>query len=137
MKAAALILAGIGILKLIHADVASQLEHWFRMLGFDPGSPYLDSAIQKVTTIPPSKIKDLGIVSFIYAALFLTEGIGLWLLKLWAEWFTVVITSSLLPIEAYEIYRHPTAIKFVVIAINMAVVAYLLYRIKKEPRSRR
>ena len=137
VKAAALILAGIGILKLIHADVASQLEHWFRMLGFDPGSRYLDRAIQKATSIPPQRIKELGIGSFIYAALFLTEGIGLWLLKRWAEWFTVVITSSLLPIEAYEIFRHPTAIRFVVIAINIAVVAYLLYRIQKEPRSRR
>lgn len=131
-KAALLIATGIGILKLIHADVADQLDHWIRMLGFDPGSRYIDHAIQRITDTPPGKFRELGIGSFIYAALFLTEGIGLWLLKRWAEWFTVIITGSLVPIEAYEIYRHPTAIKVAVLLLNIAIVAYLLYRVTHE-----
>jgi uncharacterized membrane protein (DUF2068 family) len=46
----------------------------------------------------------------------------------------VIITSSLLPVEIYEIHRHPTPAKFVVLAINVAIVWYLIYRIadKKE-----
>ena len=71
-------------------------------------------------------------VSFIYAGLFLTEGIGLWLVKRWGEWFSVIITSSLIPVEVYEIYRHPSAIKGLVLIINIAVVGYLLYRIRNE-----
>jgi uncharacterized membrane protein (DUF2068 family) len=67
--------------------------------------------------------------------LFLTEGLGLWFLKRWAEWFTVIITSSLVPVEVYEIHRHPSAVKVVVLAINVAVVGYLLYRIAKEGRA--
>jgi uncharacterized membrane protein (DUF2068 family) len=70
----------------------------------------------------------------VYAALFLTEGIGLWLLKRWAEWFTVVITASLVPFEIYEIYLRPTPIKVFVLIINLGVVAYLLYRITHDPR---
>jgi uncharacterized membrane protein (DUF2068 family) len=69
-------------------------------------------------------------VSFVYAGLFMTEGIGLWLMKRWAEWFTIVITSSLVPVESYEIYDHPAAIKLLVLMIHIAVVGYLLYRIK-------
>ena len=71
-----------------------------------------------------------------YAALFLTEGIGLWLEKRWAEWFTVVITSSLVPLEVYEIYRRPTPVKIIVLILNIAIVAYLLYRIFHESRER-
>jgi uncharacterized membrane protein (DUF2068 family) len=71
-------------------------------------------------------------VSFIYAGLFLTEGIGLWLVKRWAEWFTVIITGSLVPFEFYEIHHHPSLVKALVLLINMAVVAYLLYRIRNE-----
>ena len=134
VKAASLIVVGIGILKLIHADVGQQLEHWVRRLGFDPGSRYVNLAIEKATSLPPNRIKELGIVSFIYAALFLTEGIGLWLLKRWGEWVTVIITSSLLPFEIYEICHHPTLIKILVLLINIAVVIYLLYRIRKDPR---
>jgi uncharacterized membrane protein (DUF2068 family) len=133
LKAALLIAVAVSALKLLHKDVASVLEHWVAMLGLDPGQRYVDRLLQKATNLTPNKIRDLGIVSFIYAGLFLTEGIGLWLVKRWAEWFTTIITSSLVPIEVYEIYRHPNPIKVVILIINMAVVGYLVYRIRNEP----
>ncbi len=136
LKATLLIVGGVGLLRLMHMDVLTELDHWIVRLGLDPGSRYVSLVIQKATNLSPHKIRDLGLVSFIYAALFLTEGIGLWLLKRWAEWLTVVITSSLVPLELYEIHRHPTPIKITVLAINIAIVAYLLYRIAKEPRHR-
>ena len=137
LKAALLIVAGIGILKLMHTDVAGELYRWIVMLGLDPGSRYVNDAIQKVTDLSPDKIKELGLGSFLYAALFLTEGIGLWLLKHWAEWFTVISTSSLVPLEIYEIHRRPTAIRIIVLVINLAVVGYLLYRIRQESHDAR
>ena len=136
LKAASLIVVGFGILKLSHTDMARQLDHWVAMFGFDPGHRFISQAIEKATNTPPHRIRELGIVSFIYAGLFLTEGIGLWLLKRWAEWFTVVITSSLVPFEGYEIYLHPTPLKIVVLLINIAVVGYLVYRIFRESRGR-
>ncbi len=114
VKAAALIAAGIGILKLIHRDMARELDHWVRMLGLDPEGRYVNHVIQRATNISPHKIKELGLGSFAYAALFLTEGVGLWLVKRWAEWLTVVITASLLPLETYEVHRDPTPIKILV-----------------------
>jgi uncharacterized membrane protein (DUF2068 family) len=102
------------------------------MLGLDPGNQYIGRALEKAANLSPNKIKGLGIVSFIYAGLFLTEGIGLWLVKRWAEWFTVIVTSSLVPVEVYEVLRHPTPVKILVLLINVAVVGYLLYRIRTE-----
>jgi uncharacterized membrane protein (DUF2068 family) len=54
------------------------------------------------------------------------------MVKRWAEWFSVIITTSLVPVEIYEIHRHPSAIKGLVLVINIAVVLYLLYRIRNE-----
>jgi uncharacterized membrane protein (DUF2068 family) len=136
LKAALMIVGGFGLLKLMHMDSATQMDHWIARLGLDPGSRYVNLAIQKATNLSPHRIRELGLVSFVYAALFLTEGIGLWLLQRWAEWLTVVITSSLVPLEIYEIHRHPTPIKIIVLLINIAIVGYLLYRIAKEPRNR-
>jgi uncharacterized membrane protein (DUF2068 family) len=136
LKAALLIVGGFGLLKLMHMDSATQMDHWIARLGLDPGSRYVNLAIQKATNLSPHRIRELGLVSFVYAALFLAEGIGLWLLQRWAEWLTVVITSSLVPLEIYEIHRHPTPIKIIVLLINIAIVGYLLYRIAKEPRNR-
>jgi uncharacterized membrane protein (DUF2068 family) len=132
LKASILIVTGVGILKLMHNDVATTLDHWVAMLGLDPGNRFVDHALRNAANLPPNRIKDLGLGSFVYAALFLTEGIGLWMLKRWAEWFTVVITASLVPLEVWEIHHHPTIVKIVVLVINIAVVGYLLYRIRKE-----
>jgi uncharacterized membrane protein (DUF2068 family) len=132
LKAILLIAVGVAALHWLHKDVASALQHWVAILGLDPGNRYVERALQRAANLSPSKIKGLGIVSFTYAGLFLTEGIGLWLVKRWAEWFTVIMTSSLVPVEVYEIYRHPTAIKIVVLIINVAVVGYLLHRIRRE-----
>lgn len=132
IKAATLIVGGIGIFKLVHHDVASTLHHWILDLGLDPGRRFVGEVIQRATSLSSQKIRDVGIVSFIYAGLFLTEGTGLWLLKRWAEWFTVIITSSLLPVEIYEIFQRPAATRILIMLLNVLVVVYLLYRIKTE-----
>lgn len=131
-KAVMLIAVGMSALHLLHKDLTSVLNHWVAKLGLDPGNRYLARALPKLVRLTPEKIRGLGIVSFTYAGLFLTEGIGLWLVKRWAEWFSVVITTSLIPVEVYEIYRHSSAIKCVVLIGNIAVVWYLLYRIRNE-----
>ena len=134
VKAAVLIAAGVGALKLVHADVGAVLETWVWKLNLDPGSHLLSSAIQKAANLPPHKFREVGIGGFVYAGLFLTEGTGLWLRKRWGEWFTVIITSSLLPIEVWELVRHPTAIKGLVFLVNIAVVVYLVYHIRHHPQ---
>ena len=55
----------------------------------------LDHALAKIMNLLPKDFREFGVGSFVYAALFLTEGIGLWLAKPWAEWFTIIITGSL------------------------------------------
>ena len=127
-----LIVLGMSALHLLHKDVASVADHWVKVLGLDPDNRYVDGALQKVANLTPDKIRNLGIGSFIYAGLFLTEGIGLWMVKRWAEWFSVIITSSLVPVEVYQIYLRPSPIKILVLILNIAVVAYLVYRIRTE-----
>jgi uncharacterized membrane protein (DUF2068 family) len=132
LKSVLLIAVGMSALHLLHTDVASVVEHGVKLLGLNPGNRYVDRALQKVSNLTPDKIKSLGVGSFIYAGLFLTEGIGLWLVKRWAEWFSVIITSSLVPLEVYEIYLHPSPIKSLVLIFNVAVAGYLVYRIRNE-----
>ena len=131
-KAALLVAVGVSVLKLVHIGGTDALEQWIETLALKPGAHYLEEAVTKIASIPPHKLKDVGFGSFFYAALFLTEGIGLWLRKPWAEWFTTIMTASLIPLEVYEIFHHPTLSKVVVLVINIAVVAYLILHIRKE-----
>ena len=99
-------------------------------LGLDPGNRFVDAALGKASNLSPEQIKKLGLGSFMYAALFLAEGTGLWLLKRWGEWLTVIITGSLVPVEIYEIYRHPSVVKVAVLVVNVGVVGYLIHHIR-------
>ncbi|HEY2472046.1 MAG TPA: DUF2127 domain-containing protein [Terracidiphilus sp.] len=137
LKAATLMATGIGAFKLIHGDAGRILEHWAAMVNLDPGGPLVNLAIQKVTNLSPHRIRELGIVSFIYAGLFLTEGVGLLLLKVWAEWFTIIITGSLVPVEFYELIHRLTAIKALILILNIAVVFYLIHHIRRRAPVRR
>jgi uncharacterized membrane protein (DUF2068 family) len=131
-KAITLIAVGIGALKLFHHGPGGTLAHWVERLGLNPGGRYVDLALSKVSSVSPQRLKDVGFGSFVYAALFLTEGLGLWLMKPWGEWVTVFITGSLVPLEVYEIVKHPTAGKVIILLLNIAVVVYLVLRIRRE-----
>lgn len=132
VKAALLIALGIGAFKLLHKDIAGIFEHWIEALKLDPGERFLDLALAKASSVRPEQIKKIGLGSFVYAGLFLAEGTGLWLRKLWGEWLTVIITSSLVPVEIYEIHRHFSAMKVGVLLINLAIVVYLILRIRRR-----
>src|ERR1700676_803528 len=132
LKAAMLIALGVGAFKFLHRDVGAMLEHWTEVLRLDPGNRFVDAVLARASRLRPEQIKELGLGSFLYAALFLAEGTGLWLEKRWGEWLTVIITSSLVPVEVYEICRHPTWVKVAVLVINIGIVGYLVYRIRNR-----
>ncbi len=131
-KATLLILVGVTALRLVHTDIVGVLEDRVPRIGFGPASRYVGRVILEAA-LTPTRIREVGAGSFIYAGLFLTEGIGLWMLKRWAEWLTIVVTSSLVPVEVWGILRHANVAKVVVLAINLALVGYLVYQVRKEP----
>jgi uncharacterized membrane protein (DUF2068 family) len=130
LKAILLIITGFAALRLLHRDVWSTLAGWISVIGLDPGNRLLDAAMNKAELLTPHKIKFLGTGSFLYAGLFLTEGTGLWLQKRWGEWLTIFITSSLIPLEIYEIFHHLTATKIAVFLANVAILIYLIHHLR-------
>ena len=70
--------------------------------------------------------------TFLYAGLFATEGIGLLMRKRWAEYFTIVTTSLLIPLEVYEMFRHFTIVKLLVTLVNLMIVWYLAARVRQR-----
>lgn len=52
----------------------------------------------------------------------------------WAPWLVVIATSSFLPWEMYEIYRHVRIGRILVLLINLAVLIYLYRRERRAAR---
>ncbi len=130
-KALLLIVAGIGAIKLLHHGAADTVVRWTRTLRADPDNRYIHGMLVRVFRITPKQLKELSIGTFIYAGLFATEGIGLLLRKRWAEYFTVITTGGLIPLEIFEMSRHFTVAKLVVTIINVLIVWYLVARLRR------
>jgi uncharacterized membrane protein (DUF2068 family) len=130
LKGLALFAVGIAVQILARQD-ALEAQTWADLLRIDPHNHYLHRLLERIPDIDAHKLHALSIGTFIYSALFFTEGIGLFLRKRWAEILTIVATAGLIPLEVYEIFHHPTLLKVLVLLVNVAVVAYLVFEVRR------
>jgi uncharacterized membrane protein (DUF2068 family) len=134
LKGLALLALGIGALHLLHKDVEAIVLHWINIFQVDPHSHYMHLLLTKLSLVDDRRLKELSLGTFIYSAIFLTEGVGLALGKRWAEYLTIISTASLLPLEIYELAKHAGIGKVVALVINLAVVVYLIWELRRFPK---
>jgi uncharacterized membrane protein (DUF2068 family) len=83
--------------------------------------------LDELFSLRSSRLHLFAGIAIVYALVEGLEAIGLWYGKRWAEYLTLIVTASLLPVEVYELSEHATPFKVLAFLINLAVVAYLLY----------
>jgi len=110
------------------------LVHWLEHLSLADSNGLRWKLVALLQQMGPSKFVAIGIVALAYALLFGIEGVGLWLGKRWAEWFTVIATGSLIPLELYETLYHFGWLKLATLIGNVAIIVYLV-RVARQPRS--
>jgi uncharacterized membrane protein (DUF2068 family) len=135
-KAVLFILLGVGALRLLHKDLVDEVTHFILALRFDPENHFVNLVLEKVALISPHRLREISIAIFLYAALDIIEGTGLALEKTWAEYLTLILTASFLPWELFEIIRHLTWLKVVLLVLNIAVVIYLVFHVQGRIRAR-
>src|SRR5437660_5328097 len=123
---------GIGAIHLLHKDLGDEILRLAKELRFDPESRIVTLILDKVDLIDDHRLKLISFGTFAYSALALTEGIGLMLEKVWAEYLTLILTVSFLPWELYELSRHPNWFRLSLLLINLAVLWYLVWLLKKK-----
>ena len=136
LKTILFLLAALGAVGLMQQSIADQARDWASDLAFTSGQRLVPQVITILTGLSRSKIGALGLVALFYAALYATEGVGLWRERRWAEYLTVIATGSLIPFEIWEIFRHPTPMRFAIFGVNVIVVIYLIYRLRRPRRGK-
>jgi len=132
-KGLVLFAVGVGALKLLNKDLATEVYRWANAFRVDPGNYYVQHLLERFSFLDDDrKLKALSVGTFFYSALLLTEGTGLLLRKHWAEYFTIIVTGSFIPLEFYELVRHATVAKGTVLLLNVAVVAYLAMNVRRD-----
>lgn len=128
---------GVGTGALLFVDRFSPhtLKSWLETVA--PDMERLRHLAEKIATVDDRKLWIIGAISVAYAAVFAVETVGLWLQRTWAEYLTVIITTSYLPYEIYGLTNEVSVAKIITIAINTAVVVYLVIRIVLDRRAKR
>ena len=130
-KGLVLFAVGIGALRLLNNGVAAEVYRWANAFRVDPNNQYLQRLLLRFSILDDKRLKELSVGTFFYSALFLCEGVGLALRKRWAEYLTIISTTSLMPIEILEIYKRPSAARVALLLVNLGVVAYLVRELRR------
>lgn len=126
---------GAGALHLVHRNLGDFVMRLIDSLPIDPEGRVVSLIMDKADLIDAHDLRRIGIGAFIYAVVCLVEGTGLLLRKTWAEYFTVVLTAMGLPVELFEILRRFTWFKVGAIAVNLLILLYLLWVLKRKGKN--
>ena len=132
VKGVLLFVIGLGLLRLVHADIATLFSQFLETLHLNADSRVLHNLVLKVDALQPQRVLIISVVTMTYAGLLLTEGLGLWFERPWAAYLTVISTSLFLPFELYELIEHVTALRIGVFLINLTIVIYLIRQLRHD-----
>jgi len=130
------IAVGIGAHRLLHKDIADQIELLVRHLRFNPESKLVNFLLDRASLLNDPVLRRIGFGAYCYAVVSFAEGIGLYLEKAWGEILTLAITASFLPLEVIEIAHRVTWFRIGLLAINILVFIYLARLVIERGRRR-
>lgn len=134
VKCGLFICSALAISRIFRLGVDDAVAGWLAVLHIDPQSHWLQWVMAKASGVSHDTFRLVAAGSFLYAAIYLIEGIGLWLDRPWAEWLTIVGSLCLVPLEIYEIYERVTPIRIGILVINLIIVAFLIHHVRLKRR---
>jgi uncharacterized membrane protein (DUF2068 family) len=130
VKGLLLLMVGLGLLELMHADLATLFSRLIEALHLNADSRIIHALVLRIDALQPHSVLVASFVSLGYAGLFLVEGIGLWFERSWAAYLTVISTSLLVPFEVYEVIEGISMLRVGVLLLNLLIVLYLVVQLK-------
>ena len=137
-KALCLLAVAVAAFDLVRSRQLDAFTDWVVHLPIQHGNRVIVRLLDSLVQFGPRKFAEIGAVACVYSSLFLVEGWGLWRGKRWAEYLTAIATTSLIPFELWEIAHHFTGLKVAALLVNVVIVVYLIYLLRREKsKSRR
>jgi uncharacterized membrane protein (DUF2068 family) len=141
LKAAVSVAGGIGALRLLSPDRSARTQTWLEQLVLERGhhlaARLAERALYVLDLAGPNAQGKVAVGAFLLATLFIVEGVGLALARRWAEYLTAAVMTSFLPVEAAALWHRWTLMRAGTIALNAAIVVYLLVQIRAGRGSHR
>lgn len=120
------LVVALSLLGLLDKDIDGMVGKWIGSLGISLENEHVVALLARLDLVTDRQLKVLSGVTSLFGGVFVTEGIGLFFKQRWAEFLTVVVTASFIPIEIFESFKHFGPLKLVLLAVNVAIVWILV-----------
>ncbi len=128
-KGVLVILAGLGLLGLLHHDVQAIAEALVREAHLNPASHFPRLFLEASGKVDDPRIVLLVRFAMAYGALRLAEAYGLWYQRPWGEWLGAGVGGLYLPFEVRLLVHHFTMLHLLVFLGNLLIVGFLVWQI--------
>ena len=134
LKGAIVIGAGFGLLALLHHDVRQLAIALVTRLHIDPQRHDTGVFLNAAAQLTDARLWGLAALAFAYSALRFAEAYGLWRARRWGVWLGAAGGAIYVPVELYELWHKPGPLKVATLALNVAIVVYLVRKLYR-PRA--
>lgn len=121
-KGAIVLLAGFGLLGLLHRDLHVWSSEIVEHLHLNPARKYPHIFIDLMSSLNDRRLWLMAGMALLYSTIRFAEAYGLWKQKTWAEWLALLGGCIYLPFEVYEIFRKPSFIHVSALVVNLVIV---------------
>ena len=133
-KGMLVLLAGLGLLSLIHRDAQQIAEEIVSHMHLNPAHRYPSIFIKFASNLTDARLWFMSAGALLYATVRFVETFGLWHERSWAEWFAVISSGLYLPLELYHLYDKPGIISLAMPLVNIGIIIYLAWLLAKNAR---
>ncbi|HKM84826.1 MAG TPA: DUF2127 domain-containing protein [Terriglobales bacterium] len=126
LKGIVVFLAGLGVFRFRHKDIWGLAESLLEFLHVNPHAHFVGVFIDLVYRVSDMRLWKIAVVAAVYVSLRFVEAYGLWYVRPWAEWIAIASGSLYIPFEVADLLRRPDWIRLLILAINVAIVLYMV-----------
>jgi uncharacterized membrane protein (DUF2068 family) len=126
-KGLIVLIAGLGLLSLVHRDAQQIAEQLVTLIGVNPAHRYPRIFIDAASHLNDAKLWFFSAAALAYSTVRFVETYGLWHELPWAEWFAVISAGVWLPVELFHLYEKPGVLSLAVPLVNLGIVIYLAF----------
>jgi uncharacterized membrane protein (DUF2068 family) len=135
LKGTLALLAAGGLFYSIPRDFRHVAEELVGRLHLNAGKSYPNVFNRIIEDTTNAQLWMIGALVLVYAVVRFSEAYGLWRERRWAEWLAALSGGVYVPVEIYELTRGVSWIKLVALALNLCVVAYMCYVLRRTRTS--
>ena len=126
-KGLVVLFTGFGLFALVHQDVQHFAETLVRHAHLNPASHTPRIFLEYAGKLDDARLLQLAAAALAYSGVRLVEAYGLWFDRAWGEGFAAASGAIYLSFELRELYERPSWLVAGLLALNLAVVAFMVY----------